>query len=92
MVAFSGTVCVGLIGSLVASYSTTYFCFVFLVCTLLGGSFSFLLPNNNFRCNSMDFNSSIGDLFGCFLIALPNFLSYLGLTTEVPTLTHYGVV
>ena len=69
LVAFSGTVCVGLIGSLVSSFGTTSFCFVFLVCTLLGGSFYFLSPNNTSCSNSMAVNFSIGALFGCFLIS-----------------------
>ena len=75
LVAFSGTVCVGLIGSLVSSSGTISFCFVFLICTLLGGSFSFLSPNNTSHSNSMAVNSSIEALFGCFLIASYNCLA-----------------
>ena len=75
LASLSGTVCAGVAGFLETFSGATSFCFALLVCTELGGSFSFLSPNSTSRNYSIAFNYSIGALFGCCLIASSNCLA-----------------
>ena len=75
LASLSGTVCAVVSGLLTTFSGATYFCFVLLVFTELGGGFSFFSPNSTSHNNPIAFNSSIGALFGCCLIASSNCLA-----------------
>ena len=75
LASLSGTVCAVVSGLLTTFSGATYFCFVLLVFTELGGGFSFFSPNSTSCNNSTAFNYYIGDLFGCCLISFSSCLA-----------------
>ena len=75
LASLSGTVCDGVAVFLATFSGAAYFCFALLVCTELGGSFSFFSPNSTSSNNSIAFNFSIRALFVCCLIASSNCLA-----------------